>query len=110
MPKLADLKINTEIIQTLKPCFGRYANWRVHYSDFDSDIIDFLSLDKITPQDKIWVAVRLLPNDLIEIFAIDCAFSAATYAAAHTAIYADAAERERQVDALIFLIENYEKE
>ncbi len=80
------LIVNTEIISKWNPCKDRFDNWLKHYKDFDGDAIEFLSLDKITPQDKIWVTLRLLrdDNDLftLQVFAIDCAFAAAYAAAA----------------------------
>jgi hypothetical protein len=85
------LKINTKKIQELKPCQDRLDNWLTHYKDFSEDIVDFLSLDKITPQDKIWVAANLLPRELLEVFAIDCAFAGA-YAAADATAAAYAAD------------------
>ena len=84
------MKINTKIISDLKPCRDRHVNWIEHYSDFDGDILDFLELDKITAEYKVWVAVRVMPRLLVEVFAIDCALSA--YAsAADAAAYASSA-------------------
>ena len=113
------MKINAKIISDLKPCRDRHMNWIEHYSDFDGDILDFLELDKITAEDKVWVAVRVMPRLLVEVFAIDCSLSAyassasaasyassassASYAAADAAVYAaavyaaaDAAKKELQ--------------
>jgi len=73
-------QINTEIIKSLKPCANRYKVWLENYVDFDGSLLDFLELDKISAKDKIWVAVRVMPIDLIELFAVDCAFRAANYA------------------------------
>ena len=69
-------QINTEILKSLNPCADRYAVWLKHYKKFDGSLVDFLELDKITAQDKIWVAIHVMPRFLIEVFAIDCAFSA----------------------------------
>lgn len=112
--------ITIETIAKLNPCAKRFDNFKQHYPNYEGDILDFLSLEKITPSDKIWVAIRVLPREILEVFAIDCAFSASEYAAnyADAAEYAAeyaateyaaadaAAERERQVDALIYLIES----
>ena len=81
------IKINSEIIAALEPCKDRHDNWIAHYKDFDGDILDFLELENITATDKVWVSVRVMPRFLVEVFAIDCAFSAA--AAAYAADYAD---------------------
>jgi len=70
-------RINTDILKSLKPCENRYKVWLENYAEFDGSLLDFLELDKITAKDKIWVAVRVMPRDLVEVFAIDCAFSAA---------------------------------
>ena len=92
------LRINTETIRALNPCLSRFRNWMEHYQSFDGDILKFLKLKNISPQDKVWVVVRILPRELIEVFGIDCAFSAAdacpeaaTYAADAAAAYAAAA-------------------
>ena len=125
------LRINTDIIRSFRPCKDRFDNWLMCYDAFDDDVLEFLNLDKISATDKIWVAVRVLPREAVEIFAIDCAFSAAAYAAyadaayaaayadaayaaaydaaVYAAVYAAAAERKNQVDALIWLIENDRK-
>ncbi len=138
------IQINTEVIKKLNPCEDRFNNWLMHYSNFNGDILEFLDLDKITAQDKIWLSVRLLPREQLEYFAIDSVFAAteyaadadaAAYAAASAAAYATyatystsavsaaaavaayaayaaayaatdaAAERDRQVDCLAYLIE-----
>jgi len=115
------IRINTEIIEALKPCVSRLVIWRENYKDFDGDILEFLELEKISAIDKIWVTIRVMPKFLVEAFAIDCAFSAyassdassdasslraasevATYAA--TLYASKTQELENQVDALIMLI------
>jgi hypothetical protein len=123
------IKVNTKIIAKFDPCQSRFDNWKHHYSSFNGDIIAFLDLLNITQEDKIWVAVRILPREVLEQFAVDCSFSAtahmnaayyaanAAYAAyaAYVAAYAAyavnaAAERNRQIEALIYLIQMYEAE
>ncbi len=85
------MTINTKILRELKPCKDRLENWLLHYKDFEGDFIEFLELEKLTPQDKVWVAVRVLPRELLEVFVIDCASRALLYgdtaytAAAYTA-------------------------
>ena len=148
--KLSKMKVTTDLIAKFHPCESRFSNWKFHHNDFKGDILDFLSLTTITPQDKVWVCCRILPRDLVEVFAIDCAVQAQGYAAAdaaaayaadaatatatadaaaaaadatayaYAAAYAAyaaadaaaayaayAAERERQVDALIYLVMNH---
>ena len=99
------IKVDSQIIASLNPCKDRLDNWTKHYSGFKGDLVKFLDLKDITSQDKIWVAVRLLPRFLAEVFAIDCAVAANAAAAAYAAANA-AAERQRQIEALIYLIQN----
>lgn len=73
------LKINTRVIKALNPCKDRFKNWRKHYDSFNRDILEFLCLENITSADKVWVAIRVLPRNIVEIFAINCAFSTAAY-------------------------------
>lgn len=70
------MKINTKIIEELNPCKDRFDNWKVHYYIFNGSIVKFLKLENITHSDKLWVALRILPKELVEIFAIDCALAA----------------------------------
>jgi len=119
------IKVNTEIIKAMNPCAESFNNYLEHYSNFDGDILEFLALDSISPTDKIWVSVRLMTLDQLQIFAIDSAFSVqlkyaayATYAAAARAAAAYAAdayaasaaarqaEYEDRVDAIAWIIEN----
>jgi hypothetical protein len=74
------IRINTKTLEKLNPCRDRLDNWKTHYSKFDGDITEFLLLDKISHQDKLWVCKKLVPMETLVIFAIDCSFSA-TYAA-----------------------------
>jgi len=120
-------RINTEIIKSLKPCENRYKVWLENYAKFDGSLVDFLELDKITSQDKIWVAVRVMPKFLVEVFAIDCAFSAANaaddyaaasagsaaastsddYAAASAASAAASAAANSAADAASYYVDDY---
>jgi len=94
-----EIRVNTKIISKLNPCKDRLDNWKQHYSDFDSDIVKFLKLDQITFSDKLWVALKLVPRVLIEVFAFDCAVRAdslgtsvyAAKAATAAAVYTAAA-------------------
>ena len=93
------IKINKEVIKNLKPCKDRYENYLTHYSEFSGGIEEFLDLPEISHEDKLWVALRLVPRMLVETFALDCAVSAAAAyadadayaAAAYAAAYAAAA-------------------
>ena len=74
--------IDNDVINSLKPCADRYENYLKFYAEFSGTIEEFLFLPKITHQDKLWVSLRLLPRNLVEVFAIDCAVSAQDYVAA----------------------------
>lgn len=113
--------VTKDRLKSLKPCKDRWENYLKHYNSFSGDIEEFLVLENISAEDKVWVACRILPRVLVEIFAIDCAFATAStavnYASAANA-YADVAAvanasyasdyyaaREDQVDALLMIIE-----
>ena len=124
--------INLEVIKSLKPCLNRYENYLKHYTDFEGSLEDFLDLPEVTHNDKLWVSLRLMPRFLAEVFAIDCAAasaSASAYAAASASAYAasayaayaaavaasaayaaaGASEKQRQIEALIYLIQSHEE-
>ena len=84
------LKINTDVIKALNPCKDRFDNWLAHYGSKNCTLRQFLALDQITHRDKLWVILRLVDNDTKTVFALDCVFSAAAYAAADAAAYAAA--------------------
>ena len=146
--------VDLEVIKSLVPCLDRYENYFHHYEYFEGSLEDFLDLNELTHNDKLWVSLRLIPRFLIEVFAIDCAVAAAAYAAyanagadyaaaaagasaasaacasaagadyvdyAASAAYANAAagasaayaagasEKQRQIEALIYLIQSHEE-
>ena len=94
------ININQEIIKGLKPCASRYENFLRHYPTFSGSLEEFFLLSEISHSDKLWVSLRLLPRTLIEVFAIDCAIQAQSYAAdadaaaAYTAAAAAAASED----------------
>jgi len=75
------IKVNSDIIKSLTPCKDRLVNYLKHYNELNFDILEFLALDKITTEDKIWVSVRLMPVNLVERFALECSSRASAYAA-----------------------------
>ncbi len=96
---MCNIQINTTILEGLNPCQSRLENWKQHNATFNGSFVDFLELtNEITHRDKIWVAVRLLPRFLMEVFAIDCAFRANGYAAA----YAADADADADADAAAY--------
>jgi len=83
--------INKEVIKSLNPCADRYENYIRYYSDFNGALENFLFLPEISHHDKLWVSLRLLPMELVEVFALDCAVASQEYAAAAAAYAAYAA-------------------
>lgn len=73
------IRINTKKIKALNPCQDRLDNWLKHYKNWSGDILEFLALpDEIVPySDKLWVTLRVVPQDIREYFAIDMAIDAA---------------------------------
>jgi len=69
------MKITVAIIEGLKPCEPRFNNFKANYKNFDGDIKEFLALDKITYDDKIWVWVRLASKPQLIKWAGLCAQS-----------------------------------
>ena len=67
--------INLEYLKSLKPCEDSLDNAIKYYSKFEGDILDVLYLDKISPEDKIWLASKVLPDNILHRFAIECAYS-----------------------------------
>jgi hypothetical protein len=93
-----------------------------HYAGKTFTVSQFCNLPELTHQDKLWVLLRLVDNDIKVIFAMDCAFNAVTYVdagaaaggssggaggAADAVIYAASAadaEKQRQLESLKYLI------
>jgi len=85
------IKVNSDIIKSLGPCKDRLVNYLNHYNELNFDILEFLHLDKISAEDKVWVSVRLMPINLVQKFALECSSRASTYAAKSVA-YAQASD------------------
>jgi hypothetical protein len=69
------MKLNTEMITKLNPCASRFDNFKQHNPEFDSTMVEFLKLDNITYDDKIWVATKLLTKNQLVNWSILCAES-----------------------------------
>lgn len=67
--------INKEIISNFKPCKERFDVFLDAYSDFNGSFDEFLDLDKISYQDKIWVSQRVLNKNQLIHFGLLCAES-----------------------------------
>jgi len=75
------ISVNTKTMEELFPHEDLLKNWAEHYRNSEMDILEFLALDKITPEDKIWVALKLMPKELVAAFALECSSRASAYAA-----------------------------
>ena len=69
------MQINKEVLKSLDPCSDRYKNYLENYPNFDGSFDEFLDLENITHNDKIWVAKRVLNTNQIVHFGLLCAQS-----------------------------------
>ena len=70
------MKVSVESIRKFTPCETRFDdNFLIHYPNYDDTLENFLSLDKITYDDKIWVARRMLNKNQLVHWALLCAQS-----------------------------------
>jgi hypothetical protein len=67
--------ITLETIKALKPCKDRLDNYVKHYSEKSFTHGQFMGLKNITQEDKIWVALRLIPQAKLRFAAADIAES-----------------------------------
>jgi hypothetical protein len=67
--------ITLETIKALKPCKDRLDNYVKHYSERSFTHGQFMGLKNITQKDKIWVALRLIPQAKLRFAAADIAES-----------------------------------
>lgn len=69
------MKINKKVLEKLNPCTNRLDNYLENYHDREFTINQFLRLKKISHEDKVWVAVRLMPRENLRFFAGEVAKS-----------------------------------
>lgn len=70
-----EMIINKDVLKSLKPCEKRWKNFLQNYSDFNGSFDDFLDLELISYEDKIWVAGKILSINQLVCFSILCAES-----------------------------------
>ena len=73
------MQINKEIIERLNPCSNRFNNYLKYYASNNSTLSEFLSLDKISYNDKVWVMTRLLTKEQNRTWALLIAESVLHY-------------------------------
>ena len=69
------MKITTDMISKLNPCESSFNNFKKHYPNYEGDFRDFLALEDITYDDKVWVASRILNRNQLVHWSILCAES-----------------------------------
>jgi hypothetical protein len=80
-------KLTIKDIRDLNPCYDP----SVYLSeDWTGTVLYILEMDNVPAADRIWVVLRLIDRFTVEVFALDCAFAANSYAIA-TASAASAA-------------------
>lgn len=67
--------IKKDTITKLNPCQDRFDNYVKHYGSKSFTINEFLNLVKISNEDKIWVALRLMSKENIKRVGLDVAES-----------------------------------
>ena len=72
---MENITINTEVLKNLKPCTSRFKNWLEYYADFSGSFEEFIQLEKISYEDKVWVSRQLVPTKQLLTWAVLCAES-----------------------------------
>ena len=67
--------ITVDKIAEHNPCEDRFDNFKKEYPNYSGSLEDFLNLDRITYDDKVWVCVRLLRKNVLVHWSIKCAES-----------------------------------
>ena len=69
------MRITTELVKTFNPCQDRFNNYQINYPNSDLHIVDFLKLENITYDDKIWVWKKVTTINEAALFGLKCAES-----------------------------------
>ena len=73
------MKITKQILKDLNPCSGSWKNYLEHYNDWEGTFLEFLDLEKVLDEDKVWVFKMLPFEDKVKrAFAFECADRAVT--------------------------------
>lgn len=67
--------VNKDLIKEFKPCETRYRNYLTYYSEFNGSFEEFIDLENISYEDKIWLSKRVLNKNQLIKFGILCAES-----------------------------------
>jgi hypothetical protein len=69
------VRITSEYIANLKPCKNRHDNYLQHYANTDFSVVEFLQLENITYEDKLWVWKKFATISEAVLFGLKCASS-----------------------------------
>jgi hypothetical protein len=69
------MQVNTEILARLRPCTERFSNYLKYYEEFNGSFDEFIDLENVSYEDKIWVAKKLLNKNQLVHFGLLCAES-----------------------------------
>jgi hypothetical protein len=69
------MRITTELVKTFNPCNDRFNNYQTNYPNSDLHITEFLKLENITYNDKIWVWKKVATINEAALFGLKCADS-----------------------------------
>jgi len=72
--KTIDIRINQELIKKYKPCPEGIKNFKEYYTDIS--IEELINSTRISYVDKTWLLKKIVPMDLLVLWAIDSSFSA----------------------------------
>lgn len=67
------MRITTALIESFGPCKSRLDNYKHHYRDSNLSLVEFLKLDKISYEDKMFVWRYICNKKDAESFARSCA-------------------------------------
>ena len=56
------IQVNLRIIKDFNPCESGIRNYLEYHREFEGTIQEFLQLDNIPYQDKIWLCKKLVPT------------------------------------------------
>jgi len=88
--KTIDIRINAKLIRSYKPCIDGIVNFNKHYTDIS--IKQLINSKNISYRDKLWLLKKIIPTELLILWAIDSAieseasaFAACEYSATYSA-------------------------
>ena len=68
-------KINLEYIKTFDPCQDGLDNYIKYHKEFNGTMTEFLSLEHIPYEDKVWLVVKVIDYKILQKWSVDCAES-----------------------------------